>query len=59
MLLVIIVFHDYEIWQMNVKIVFLNENLEEDVYMIQPTGFEDSKNAEKVCKFLRSIYGLK
>jgi Reverse transcriptase (RNA-dependent DNA polymerase) len=34
MLLEIIVFHDYEIWQMNVKTAFLNENLEEDVYMI-------------------------
>jgi Reverse transcriptase (RNA-dependent DNA polymerase) len=59
MLLEIVVFHDYEIWQMNVKIAFLNGNLEEDVYMIQPTGFEDPKNARKVCKLLRSIYGLK
>jgi Reverse transcriptase (RNA-dependent DNA polymerase) len=38
---------------------FLNENLEDDVYMIQPTGFEDPKNAGKICKLLRSIYGLK
>jgi Reverse transcriptase (RNA-dependent DNA polymerase) len=59
MLLAIIIFHDYEIWQMNVKISFLNGNLEDDVYMIQPTSFEDPKNAEKVCKFLISIYGLK
>jgi Reverse transcriptase (RNA-dependent DNA polymerase) len=27
--------------------------------MIQPTGFEDPKNTGKVCKLLRSIYGLK
>jgi Reverse transcriptase (RNA-dependent DNA polymerase) len=58
-LLAIVVFHDYEIWQMNVKTAFLNENLEENMYMIQPTSFEDSKNAGKVCKFLRFIYGLK
>jgi Reverse transcriptase (RNA-dependent DNA polymerase) len=38
---------------------FLNENLEDDVYMIQPTDFEDPKNAGKICKLLRSIYGLK
>jgi Reverse transcriptase (RNA-dependent DNA polymerase) len=58
-LLAIIVFHDYEIWQMDVKTAFLNENLEEDMYMIQPTSFEDPKNAEKICKLLRFIYGLK
>jgi Reverse transcriptase (RNA-dependent DNA polymerase) len=57
--LAIIVFHDYEIWQMNVKTAFLNGNLEEDVYMIQPTGFEDPKNTGKICKLLKSIYGLK
>jgi Reverse transcriptase (RNA-dependent DNA polymerase) len=27
--------------------------------MIQPTGFEDPKNAGKICKLLISIYGLK
>jgi Reverse transcriptase (RNA-dependent DNA polymerase) len=59
MLLTIAAFHDYEIWQMDVKTAFRNENLKEDVYMIQPTGFEDPKNAGKICKLLRSIYGLK
>jgi Reverse transcriptase (RNA-dependent DNA polymerase) len=59
MLLIIAAFHDYEIWQMNVKTTFLNGNLEDDVYMIQPMSFENPKNAEKVCKLLRSIYGLK
>ena len=36
---------DYEIWQMDVKTAFLNENLIEDVYMIQPEGFVDLENA--------------
>ena len=35
-LLVIAAFHDYEIWQMDVKTAFLNGNLAEDVYMNQP-----------------------
>jgi hypothetical protein len=38
-LLAIAAYFDYEIWQMDVKITFLNENLTEDVYMTQPEGF--------------------
>ena len=38
-MLAIVVFHDYEIWQMDVKIAFLNGKLVEDVYMSQPEGF--------------------
>jgi len=41
-LLEIAAFYDYEIRQMNVKTIFLNGNLEEDVYVTQSTGFEDS-----------------
>jgi hypothetical protein len=33
-ILAIAAYFDYEIWQMDVKTTFLNENLEEDVYMI-------------------------
>ncbi|KAH9780743.1 hypothetical protein KPL71_008200 [Citrus sinensis] len=36
---------DYEIWQMDVKIAFLNRHLEEDIYMQQPDGFvQKAKN---------------
>ncbi|KAK8600813.1 hypothetical protein V6N12_050661 [Hibiscus sabdariffa] len=52
-------FHDYEIWQMDVKTAFLNGKLEEDVYMTHPEGFVTPENARKVCKLQRSIYGLK
>ena len=31
--------YDYEIWQMNVKTAFLNGNLEEKIYMMQPESF--------------------
>ncbi|KAK9033551.1 hypothetical protein V6N11_049738 [Hibiscus sabdariffa] len=58
-LLVVAAFHDYEIWQMDVKIAFLNGKLEEDVYMTQPEGFVTPENARKVCKLQSSIYGLK
>ena len=58
-ILAIAAYFDYEIWQMDVKTAFLNGNLTEDVYMIQPEGFVDPKNAGKICKLQRSIYGLK
>ncbi|KAG8485641.1 hypothetical protein CXB51_018879 [Gossypium anomalum] len=47
-LLAIAAFHDYEIWQMDVKTAFLNGKLEEDVYMTQPEGFVDPKDAGKI-----------
>ena len=43
---------------MDVKTAFLNGFLEEELYMIQPEGFVDTENADKVCKLQRSIYGL-
>ncbi|KAK8613675.1 hypothetical protein V6N13_101432 [Hibiscus sabdariffa] len=58
-LLAVAAFHDYEIWQMDVKTAFLNGKLEEDVYMTQPEGFVTPEDAGKVCKLQRSIYGLK
>ena len=44
---------------MDVKTSFLKGNLEEDVYMTQPKGFEDPKNVRKVYKLHQSSYGLK
>ena len=58
-LLAIAAYYDYEIWQMDVKTAFLNGHLSEDVYMTQPEGFVNSKNAGKICKLQRSIYVLK
>ena len=49
-MLAIAAFYDYEIWQMDVKAAFLNGFLEEELYMMQPEGFVDSKGANKVCK---------
>ncbi|KAK9004472.1 hypothetical protein V6N11_002272 [Hibiscus sabdariffa] len=58
-MLAVAAFHDYEIWQMDVKTAFLNGKLEEDVYMTQPEGFVTPENVGKICKLQRSIYGLK
>ena len=57
-MLAIAAYYDYEIWQMDVKTAFLNGHLKEELYMMQPEGFVDPKNANKVWKLQRSIYGL-
>ena len=44
---------------MDVKTIFLNGNLLEDVYITQPDGFVDPKHPNKACKLQRSIYELK
>ena len=58
-LLAITVKLDYEIWQMDVKTAFLNDNLEEDIYMRQLMGFIAKGQEHMVCKLQRFIYGLK
>ena len=57
-MLAIAAFYNYEIWQIDIKTAFLNGCLKEEMYMIQPEGFVDPKDANKVWKLQRSIYGL-
>jgi hypothetical protein len=47
------------IHQMKVKTAFLNGELEEEIYMDQPDGFIANDQEGKVCKLLKSLYGLK
>lgn len=41
----------------DVKTAFLNGTIDEDIYMEIPDGFE--KKSGKVCKLLKSLYGLR
>ena len=59
LLSIAVYYYDYEIWQMDVKTVFLNGNLEEEIYMLQPESFIAKNQEHMVCKLKRSIYGLK
>ena len=44
---------------MDVKTAFLNGNLDQSIYMMQPEGFVIQGQEQKVCKLQKSIYGLK
>ncbi|KAE8657742.1 hypothetical protein F3Y22_tig00116983pilonHSYRG00074 [Hibiscus syriacus] len=45
--------------QLNVKTAFLHGNLEEEIYMLQPEGFEEYEKKNLVCRLNKSLYGLK
>nr|GFA47806.1 hypothetical protein [Tanacetum cinerariifolium] len=56
-LIAIAAYYDYEIWQMDVKIAFLNEHLSEEVYMEQPEGFMNPKypNHNMTSRFQQNL----
>ncbi|GKA01858.1 retrotransposon protein, putative, ty1-copia subclass [Tanacetum coccineum] len=58
-MLAIAAFHDYEIWHMDVKTAFLNGKLTEDLFMVEPEGFENEKYPKRMCKLQTATYGLK
>lgn len=51
--------HNLVIHQMDMKIAFLNGELDEEIYMKQPQGFILPGNESKVCKLVMSLYKFK
>ena len=50
---------DLHLEQLDVKIVFLYENLEEEIYMVQPEGFQVHGKENLVYRLNKSLYSLK
>jgi hypothetical protein len=44
---------------MDVKTIFLNGNLDAEIYMNQAKGFYDDTHSHLFCKLMKSIYRLK
>ena len=50
---------NFKLYQTNVKSAQLHGELEDDIYVQQPPGFEDPKFSDFVYRLLKALYGLK
>jgi hypothetical protein len=52
---------NWELFNMDVNSAFLNSYLAEEIYVVQPQGFErtGAKGEKLVCRMLKCLYGLK
>nr|GEX01437.1 putative ribonuclease H-like domain-containing protein [Tanacetum cinerariifolium] len=51
-------FMGFMVYQMDVKSAFLYGTIEEEVYVCQPSRFEDPNHPDKVYKVVKALYGL-
>ncbi|KAK3014288.1 hypothetical protein RJ639_008011, partial [Escallonia herrerae] len=58
-LIAITTINNLEIHQMDVKTTFLNGDLNEEIYIEQLERFVAPDHKRKVCKLVKSLYGLK
>ena len=50
---------NFKVYQMDVKSAFLNGELQEEIYVMQPPGFSDPKYPTHVYKLDKALYELK
>lgn len=58
-LLTLALAHNWPLRQLDLKNVFLNDDLQEEVFMEQPLGSIPLGTKHLVCKLRKSLYGLK
>jgi len=57
LLLAYVCMNGFKLHQTDVKSVFLNGYIDEEVYVSQPLGFEDHKHPDHVFKLKKALYG--
>jgi hypothetical protein len=50
-------YHGFKLYQMHVKSAFLNGPIKEEVYVEQPSSFEDSEYASQIYKLSKALLG--
>jgi hypothetical protein len=58
-ILSLVAIEDFYIEQLYVKTTFLHGDLEEEIYMQQPQGYEVKGKDNLVCRLKKNLYGLK
>jgi hypothetical protein len=58
-MLALVALLDLELEQLDVKIAFLHGDLDEEIYMEQLEGFVQNHKKKFVCRFKKSLYGLR
>ena len=51
--------YNWDLHQLDIKNVFLHDDLQKEVYMEQPPGFLAQGEIVRVCHLRKSLYGLK
>jgi hypothetical protein len=59
LLLSLAINHGWLLRQLDIQNAFLNDVLEEEEYMRQPSCFQDSWQPHHLCRLVKAIYGLK
>ena len=57
--LCIVAIDDLHLEQLDAKIIFLHDDLEEDIYMMQPRRYIMLDKEHLICKLRKKFYGLK
>ena len=58
-IMALVAHYDLELHQIDVKMAFLNGDVDENIYMAQPKGFVVKEKERMGCRLKKSIYGLK
>eukprot|EP00253_Pinus_taeda_P026206 PITA_26206 len=59
MLIALATKYNWELHQLDVKSAFLNGDLKEEIYLVQPEGYVKQGKEHLVCRLKKALYGLK